>query len=56
MRWHRYQQRTVALAGEQRRREGGWFLGYIGAFNDLMYARRYAPNGIRDVRLIAQPR
>ncbi len=56
LRWHRYQQRTVVLAGEQRRRDGGWFRGYIMAGYDLAHAGRYAPNGIRDVRLIARPR
>jgi hypothetical protein len=56
MRWHRYQQRTFLLAGRQRRREGGWFGGYLNAFSDLTHARRYAPIGIRDVRLIARSR
>ena len=54
MRWHRYQVRTVALAGEQRRRDGGWFIGYIMAGYDLAHAKRWAPKGIRDIRLIAR--
>jgi hypothetical protein len=54
LRWHRYQTRTVALAGRQRRRDCGWFRGYIMANHDLTYANRWAPKGIRDVRLIAR--
>lgn len=55
LRWHRYQQHTVALAGTQRGRDGGWFRGYIMAFDALTYANRYYPKGIRAVRLVASP-
>ncbi len=55
LRWHRYQRNTVTLAGQQRRREGGWFRGYIMAFDALTYTNRYYPKGIRDVRHVTSP-
>lgn len=52
-RWYRYVDRTGTISSNKAHRPYHW--GLVKAFNDVMYAQRYAPLGVREPWMVRKP-